>query len=86
MKQKTIYQLCIQAYRYSRDRDNHLAPYGAVLNIKEVLVDMEKEYRLHTINQLLREITWDLRGYDRKYKRVWIDFSIELAYMSMELE
>jgi hypothetical protein len=36
MEDRTLYQLCIQALRYARQRDNHLAPAVAVDNIKDV--------------------------------------------------
>ena len=74
MEDRTLYQLCIQALRYARQRDNHLTPAVAVDNIKEAIDTMNYEYKLVTMFQIKREIEEDLYSYDRKYAYVWKDF------------
>lgn len=86
MKDKTLYQFCIQALRYAQNRDNHLAPFGAVNNIKEAINEMKYEYKLLTIVQIKREIQDDLYMYDREYAYVWKDFLKEIEIILNQLK
>ena len=86
MEDRTLYQLCIQALRYARQRDNHLAPFTAVSNIKETIDEMSYEYKLITMFQIKREIEEDLYTYDRKYAYVWEDFLNDINIILNQLK
>jgi len=85
MKEKTLYQLSITELRYSQDRDNHLAPFTAALNIKECIEEMGKNYKLLTIRQVRSEIDLDLRCNERKEKDIWLRLYVELGNMEIKI-
>jgi hypothetical protein len=78
MKNKTLYEMSMATLRYSQDRDNHLAPYTAVENISEALNHMDNDFELSTIQQIIREIEFDLKLYSREYVHVWLSFIEDL--------
>lgn len=89
MNSRTLSQLAIQALRYSQNRDNHLAPFTAISNIKEVLefikeTDLEQAFYL--IDKLRDEIDWDLKTYDREKKDEWLRFYVELGNIKIQME
>jgi hypothetical protein len=84
MKSITLSQLSIQALRYAQGRDNHLAPFGAISNIKECLLEMDDETKFYTIGKLIGEIDFDLKSYDREQKYEWNVFYAELGNMLIE--
>ena len=56
IEDRDLYQLLISEFRYSVQRDNHLAPGTCVNLVMRYLPEMSKEWRAHTAHQLTDEI------------------------------
>jgi hypothetical protein len=90
MKNKTLYQMSMATLRYSQARDNHLAPYTAMENISEALNYMDNDFELSTIQQIIKEIEFDLKLHSREYAYVWLSFIEDLKkriiYLDLQKE
>lgn len=76
LDEKDLYQLLIAEMRYAIKRDNHLAPSGCVIHIKDYLPEMKPEWRAHTAEQLTNEIiserTWSRLEQDFEWEKLLI--------------
>ena len=89
MKDNTLVQLGIQALRYAQGRDDHLAPFGATSNLRELvnyLIRTNSEMTVYLIDKLRDEIDWDLKTRDRDQNHLWMDFYVELGNIKIEMK
>lgn len=78
---KTFYQVFIANVRYAIGRDNHLAPSSIINTFKRYYKDiarMEGTWKWAMINQVIEEITREIKMSNLAQAKEWEDF---VAYL-----